>query len=98
MKFKIWQFSMRNNEYSFDIHPNFLIIFSTFFRTRREKGEPISSGYLSDHESKLHEMVQQYSLESQDSRLCYLTSSEVNINENFINFSPSNEMKYCNIL
>ena len=86
-------------EYIFDHHPNFFnLIFFFFFRTRREKGEPISSGYLSDHESKLHEMVQQYSLESQDSRLCYLTSSEVNINENFINFSPSNEMKYCNIL
>ncbi len=41
------------------------------------KGDPISSGYLSDHESKLQDMVQQLSVESQDSRFCYLTSSEV---------------------
>ena len=41
------------------------------------KGEPISSGYLSDHETKLQDMVQQLSVESQDSRFCYLTSSEV---------------------
>ena len=42
------------------------------------KGEPISSGYLSDHETKMQDtMVQQLSVESQDSRFCYLTSSEV---------------------
>ena len=62
----------------FPLGSNKLKILRHCFRTRRgEKGEPISSGYLSDHESKLHEMVQQYSVESQDSRLCYLTSSEV---------------------
>ena len=45
------------------------------------KGDPISSGYLSDHESKLQDMVQQLSVESQDSRFCYLTSSEVNTSD-----------------
>ena len=48
-----------------------------FFRRTDMKGDPISSGYLSDHESKLQDMVQQLSVESQDSRFCYLTSSEV---------------------
>ena len=51
-------------------------IFYDIFR-RDMKGEPISSGYLSDHETKLQDMVQQLSVESQDSRFCYLTSSEV---------------------
>ena len=52
---------------------------TSFFVCRRTdmKGDPISSGYLSDHESKLQDMVQQLSVESQDSRFCYLTSSEV---------------------
>ena len=50
--------------------------FYNIFR-RDMKGEPISSGYLSDHETKLQDMVQQLSVESQDSRFCYLTSSEV---------------------
>ena len=46
---------------------------------RKGRQEQMTSGYLSDHETKLHhEMVQQQiSLESQDSRMCYLTSSEV---------------------
>ena len=52
------------------------IFFYNIFR-RDMKGEPISSGYLSDHETKLQDMVQQLSVESQDSRFCYLTSSEV---------------------
>ena len=70
--------SKQGGYYFFPLGSNELKILRHCFRTRRgEKGEPISSGYLSDHESKLHEMVQQYSVESQDSRLCYLTSSEV---------------------
>ena len=67
----------------------------TFFAFRRDmKGEPISSGYLSDHETKLQDMVQQLSVESQDSRFCYLTSSEVSeifIPSIFINNLPGDK-------
>ncbi len=51
---------------------------------RKGRHEQMTSGYLSDHETKMHhhEMVQQQiSLESQDSRMCYLTSSEVSLKE-----------------
>ena len=58
------------------------------------KGEPISSGYLSDHETKLQDMVQQLSVESQDSRFCYLTSSEVSFTiGNLITYAVVNKFK-----
>ena len=44
--------------------------------------DSIRSGYLSDHETKagtiVHQQISVDSIRSQDSRLCYLTSSEVN--------------------
>ena len=45
--------------------------------------DSIRSGYLSDHETKagtiVHQQISVDSIHSQDSRLCYLTSSEVTI-------------------
>ena len=68
-------------------------IFYDIFR-RDMKGEPISSGYLSDHETKLQDMVQQLSVESQDSRFCYLTSSEVSFTiGNLITYAVVNKFK-----
>ncbi len=45
--------------------------------------DSIRSGYLSDHETKagtiVHQQISVDSIQSQDSRLCYLTSSEVKL-------------------
>lgn len=50
-----------------------------FYSARRAefiRQDSLRSEYLSDRESR-YGMVQQASIESTDSRLCYLTSSEV---------------------
>lgn len=72
----------RTNNGTRSFHDNSLIGNGSSNYARRDmKGEPISSGYLSDHETKLQDMVQQLSVESQDSRFCYLTSSEISDDE-----------------
>ncbi|XP_044727148.1 protein still life, isoform SIF type 1-like [Chrysoperla carnea] len=43
-----------------------------------DRQDSIRSDYMSDRESNRYGIVQQASIESTDSRLCYLTSSEVN--------------------
>jgi hypothetical protein len=49
-----------------------------------KRQDSIRSGYMSDHETKagtiVHQQISVDSVQSQDSRLCYLTSSEVNSN------------------
>lgn len=44
-----------------------------------DRQDSLRSDYLSDRESQRYGMVQQASIESTDSRLCYLTSSEVGV-------------------
>lgn len=46
------------------------------FRGVFDRQDSLRSDYLSDRESR-YGIVQQASIESTDSRLCYLTSSEV---------------------
>lgn len=42
-----------------------------------DRQDSLRSDYMSDRESTRYGIVQQASIESADSRLCYLTSSEV---------------------
>lgn len=42
-----------------------------------DRQDSIRSDFMSDRESSRYGIVQQASVESADSRLCYLTSSEV---------------------
>lgn len=48
-----------------------------FFRGIFDRQDSLRSDYMSDRESCRYGIVQQASVESADSRLCYLTSSEV---------------------
>lgn len=47
------------------------------FRGMFDRQDSLRSDYMSDRESQRYGMVQQASVDSTDSRLCYLTSSEV---------------------
>lgn len=48
-----------------------------FRRGQFDRQDSLRSDYMSDRESRGFGMVHQASIESTDSRLCYLTSSEV---------------------
>lgn len=48
-----------------------------------DRQDSLRSDYLSDRESSRYGIVQQASIESADSKLCYLTSSEVSTFYNF---------------
>jgi hypothetical protein len=56
---------------------------------KSNRQDSIRSGYLSDHETKggaiVHQQISVDSVHSQDSRLCYLTSSEVNARDQCYN-------------
>lgn len=75
----------------------FTILVWLFFRSTFDRQDSIRSDYMSDREGR-YGIVQQASLESTDSRLCYLTSSEVSkpsaIWPYRPNFSSSNSLIY----
>lgn len=54
----------------------FLLILDNFYRGVFDRQDSLRSDYLSDRETR-YGIVQQASIDSTDSRLCYLTSSEV---------------------
>lgn len=59
------------------IHKNFVLSFAyACCRGTFDRQDSLRSDYMSDRESR-YGIVQQASIESTDSRLCYLTSSEV---------------------
>lgn len=54
-----------------------------------DRQDSLRSDYLSDRETR-YGIVQQASIDSTDSRLCYLTSSEVSAKNFFTTFSTPN--------
>lgn len=65
--------------------PNTNIQIRSNFRGVFDRQDSLRSDYLSDRETR-YGIVQQASIDSTDSRLCYLTSSEVKQHEQHINF------------
>ncbi|KAK2715335.1 protein still life, isoform SIF type 1-like isoform X2 [Artemia franciscana] len=63
--------------YATDKDRGYLSDFSSRANSLCERQDSVRSGYMSDRESIKMGVVQQGSVESADSRLCYLTSSEV---------------------
>ncbi|KAJ8926317.1 hypothetical protein NQ314_021333 [Rhamnusium bicolor] len=58
-----------------------------------DRQDSLRSDYMSDRETSRYGIVQQASIESADSRLCYLTSSEVSFPNINITNSVCNSIK-----
>lgn len=71
---------------------------NTFCRGIFDRQDSLRSDYLSDRETR-YGIVQQASIDSTDSRLCYLTSSEVSLSHfhSFILHIFSLSLRFCSV-